>query len=142
MKSRGGRQEKKFVDGVCLRERDRERERKSLCLCIICRRCTCLCKSGLLCTSPLQVSFHECRSLLQVSFADLFSYVDAAHICVFSLRRVMCVLVYVSGFLSVPAPIPAPLPRGGGLGSRPKKMYWEYLGDGVEYHLMSPTPRR
>jgi len=30
--------------------------------------------------------------------------------------------------------------RGGGLGSRPKKMYWEYLGDGVEYHLMSPTP--
>jgi len=31
--------------------------------------------------------------------------------------------------------------RGGGLGSRPKKMYWEYLGDGVEYHLMSPTPR-
>ena len=32
--------------------------------------------------------------------------------------------------------------RGGGLGSRPKKMYWEYLGDGVEYHLMKPTPRR
>ena len=32
--------------------------------------------------------------------------------------------------------------RGGGLGSRPKKMYWEYMRDGVEYHLMSPTPRR
>jgi len=32
--------------------------------------------------------------------------------------------------------------RGGGLGSRPKKMYVERLGDGVEYHLMSPTPRR
>jgi len=32
--------------------------------------------------------------------------------------------------------------RGGGLGSRPKKMYWERLGDGVEYHLMKPTPRR
>jgi len=31
--------------------------------------------------------------------------------------------------------------RGGGLGSRPKKMYGERLGDGVEYHLMSPTPR-
>ena len=30
----------------------------------------------------------------------------------------------------------------GGLGSRPKKMYGERLGDGVEYHLMSPTPRR
>ena len=32
--------------------------------------------------------------------------------------------------------------RGGGLGSRPKKMYGERLGNGVEYHLMSPTPRR
>ena len=34
------------------------------------------------------------------------------------------------------------VPRGGGLGSRPKKMYGERLGDEVEYHLMSPTPRR
>ena len=32
--------------------------------------------------------------------------------------------------------------RGGGLGSRPKKMYGERLRDGVEYHLMKPTPRR
>jgi len=32
--------------------------------------------------------------------------------------------------------------RGGGLGSRPKKMWGERLGDGVEYHLMKPTPRR
>ena len=32
--------------------------------------------------------------------------------------------------------------RGGGLGSRPKKMYGERLGDGVEYHLMKPTSRR
>ena len=31
--------------------------------------------------------------------------------------------------------------RGGGLGSRPKKWYGERLGDGVEYHLMKPTPR-
>ena len=30
----------------------------------------------------------------------------------------------------------------GGLGLRPKKIYGERLGDGVEYHLMSPTPRR
>jgi len=36
----------------------------------------------------------------------------------------------------------APVKRGGGLGSRPKKMYGERLGNGVEYHLMSPTPRR
>jgi len=32
--------------------------------------------------------------------------------------------------------------RGGGLGSRPKNMYGETLGVGVEYHLMKPTPRR
>ena len=32
--------------------------------------------------------------------------------------------------------------RGGGLGWRPRKMYGERFGDGVEYHLMSPTPRR
>jgi len=32
--------------------------------------------------------------------------------------------------------------RGGWLGSRPKKMYGERLGDGVEYHSMKPTPRR
>jgi len=31
--------------------------------------------------------------------------------------------------------------RGGGLGSRPKKMYGKRLGNGVEYHLKSPTPR-
>ena len=30
----------------------------------------------------------------------------------------------------------------GGWGRDPQKMYWERLGDGVEYHLMSPTPRR
>ena len=35
-----------------------------------------------------------------------------------------------------------PQTRGGGLGSRPKKMYGERLGDGIEYHLMKPTPRR
>jgi len=28
------------------------------------------------------------------------------------------------------------------VGARPKKMYGERLGDGVEYHLMSPAPRR
>ena len=28
------------------------------------------------------------------------------------------------------------LGRGGGLGSRPKEMYGERLGDGVEYHLI------
>jgi len=39
-------------------------------------------------------------------------------------------------------PLNLSLKRGGGLGSRPKKMYGERLRDGVEYHLMSPTPRR
>jgi len=39
-------------------------------------------------------------------------------------------------------PIYSATVRGGGLGSRPQKMYGERLGDGVEYHLMKPTPRR
>jgi len=30
----------------------------------------------------------------------------------------------------------------GGWGRDPKKMYGKRLGDGVEYHLMKPTPRR
>jgi len=29
-----------------------------------------------------------------------------------------------------------------GAGVETQKMYGERLGDGVEYHLMSPTPRR
>ena len=36
----------------------------------------------------------------------------------------------------------APCGERWGLGSRPKNMYGETLGDGVEYHLMKPTPRR
>jgi len=32
--------------------------------------------------------------------------------------------------------------RGGGLGSRPKKMYGERLGDGVEYHSMETRCER
>ena len=44
--------------------------------------------------------------------------------------------VHVSLYL-----ITAPLSIGE-VGSRPKKMYGQRLGDGVEYHLMSPTPRR
>jgi len=43
---------------------------------------------------------------------------------------------------SLSADPPCVLGRGGGLGSRPTKMYGERLGDGVEYHLMKPTPRR
>ena len=30
----------------------------------------------------------------------------------------------------------------GGWGRNPKKCTWRRLGDGVEYHLMKPTPRR
>jgi len=42
----------------------------------------------------------------------------------------------------------SPTLRGEGLGSRPKKIYGERLGDGVEYHLMSaahlpyPSPKQ
>jgi len=54
-----------------------------------------------------------------------------------------CVYVYMSVFTCcVCNVVPMYTWRGGGLGSRPKKMYGERLGDGVEYHLMKPTPRR
>ena len=48
--------------------------------------------------------------------------------------KVTC-LIYSFGMLRISR-------RGGGLGSRPKKMYGEKLGDGVEYHFMKTTPRR
>ena len=52
----------------------------------------------------------------------------------------ICVYIYMYIYMYLSAsPLEA---RGGGLGSRPKKMYGERLGDGVEYHLMKTTPRR
>jgi len=57
----------------------------------------------------------------------------------------VCVYVCVCAQLSldrINALIRGPVGRGGGLGSRPKKMYGERLGDGVEYHSLKPTPRR
>jgi len=49
---------------------------------------------------------------------------------------------YAHSYACVHALIMRVFMRGGGLGSRPKNMYGETLGDGVEYHLMKPTPRR
>ena len=50
----------------------------------------------------------------------------------------LCLLFYVEKAFSVSS---FSHTRDGGLGSRPKKMYGKRLGDGVEHHLMSPTPR-
>ena len=66
------------------------------------------------------------------------------HLPVFS-GEYMMVLVVCHIYVSAPMLLPPSFyltRRGGGLGSRPKQMYGERLGDGVEYHLMSPTPRR
>ena len=63
-------------------------------------------------------------------------YIISIHIHI-SICMHMCVFVYPFIFLPFES-----ARRGGGLGSRPKKMYGERLGDGVEYHLMKPTPRR
>jgi len=57
----------------------------------------------------------------------------------FCVNRVLCPYTDENG---VTRSFHLQTPRGGGLGSRPKKMYGERLGDGVEFHLMSPTPRR
>ena len=63
-----------------------------------------------------------------------------------SVSLSLCLSVSLSLCVSYPNATPhepaRPPQRGGGLGSRPKKMYGERLGDGVEYHLMKPTPRR
>ena len=64
-----------------------------------------------------------------------FVYVSVASVCAFHAHKQYTAFI-ASVCLSHAGT------RGGGLGSRPKKMYWEYLGDGVEYHLMKPTPRR
>jgi len=69
-----------------------------------------------------------------------------SYICIYAcIHMFACiVLVHIYMFLSVYMHISEFIcpTRGGGLGSRPKKMYGERLGDGVEYHLMKPTPRR
>jgi len=78
-----------------------------------------------------------------------FAYKNA-HLCTFIYICIyVCVCIYVCAYIYIHVYTPcsrylilAQPPRGGGLGSRPKKMYGERLGDGVEYHLMSPTPRR
>ena len=70
------------------------------------------------------------------------------YVYVHTHRRWMCIYIvcHMYGYLCVhrmrERARHGTLQRGGGLGSRPKKMYGERLGDGVEYHLMSPTPRR
>ena len=47
-------------------------------------------------------------------------------------------LILLAGFI---IPEPHDVERWGA-GVETQKMYGERLGDGVEYHLMSPTPRR
>jgi len=79
----------------------------------------------------VSVCEHLCSRVISISYI----YREAWCVCV-----VVCVWVYAHIF--APPDICGRSMRGGGLGSRPKKMYGERLGDGVEYHLMSPTPRR
>ena len=88
----------------------------------------------------LELISRSCATLSAVSCT--YKYMSIS-ICMYVCKYV-CVCVYTtwpthlcSDVLSTPIPL-----RGGGLGSRPKKMYGERLGDGVEYHLMKPTPRR
>jgi len=84
---------------------------------------------------------HLIAPLLCFSYDVLLpSQVD---VCVFLLYKQITTKICIETWLI--AHLTGPFVRvwrGGGLGSRPKKMYGERLGDGVEYHLMSPTPRR
>ena len=112
--------------------------------------CVCACARAPLIVYWISYTFSSMqRTNNHVSVS--FSFVS---FCLLALTRFpppplpcSCVLL-LSITVSLPFPLflslsrSAFLRRGGGLGSRPKKMYGERLGDGVEYHLMSPTPRR
>jgi len=105
----------------------------------------CVHVQGLMCTFQLQIFFCVCEGGERHTY--LYVYIctsthmhtypyTCAHTCTRNPR-------YTLNLNSRPmTKHPIPLPKGGGLGSRPTKMYGERLGDGVEYHLMSPTPRR
>jgi len=82
----------------------------------------------------------ERKSLLQC-FCTGFQY-DVSLYAIWCARGNGNLLVQIRPFLKNGSRESGYLPRGGGLGSRPKKMYGERLGDGVEYHSMKPTPRR
>ena len=76
---------------------------------------------------------------------DLVRVCVCKYICIYFMYVYVCVCkIYLHLFSRIASSAYQKWPtwsRGGGLGSRPKKMYGERLGDGVEYHLMSPTPR-
>ena len=77
--------------------------------------------------------FLESISTCSTSLKAISSYHSRQSLSTLSLSRQILRRKAISTYL---------LRRSGGLGSRPKKMYGERLGDGVECHLMSPTTRR
>ena len=90
------------------------------------------------------ITIHTCYMTVHTYYSTIHMYVCSYYISI----HTVCVLVvhnytrlllkYTHG---IGVLITCLYTRGGGLGSRPKKMYGERLRDGVEYHLMSPTPR-
>ena len=96
-----------------------------VCVCVFVRVCVFVCIS--VCVSLHIISRRQCSESLSLSL----SLSRSVSLPVFSFG--ILPECQWSGSLS--------LERWGGLGSRPKKMYVERLGDGVEYHLMRPTPR-
>jgi len=78
-------------------------------------------------------------------YTDVYIYIYM-YMYIYYIYMYMYIYLYVYTYICIHTCIYAHrliLPeRGGGLGSRPKKMYGERLGDGDEYHLMKPTPRR
>ena len=80
------------------------------------------------------VSKHECHSMQYLGTGHRKLKRDAMH-------KTSSIWRDISSCVRGAACFSCIYTRGGGLGSRPKKMYGERLGDGVEYHLMRPTPR-
>jgi len=99
-----------------------------------------VCVTWLICVCCMTHSWvwRICACNMTYSCVWLIHVCDMTHSCIWLITRETWIIRVYDWFECVTRLFV----RGGGLGSRPKKMYGERLGDGVEYHLMSPTPRR
>ena len=128
-------------------------EGPKVCVYVFVCVCVCVCVSLSLSLSlslsiahaHTQTNTHTLRQAIRI--ARCFTFGGAKGVFMY-----VCVCLSLSFSFSLPLPLSlshstwgdwnSEMLRGGGLGSRPKKIYGERLGDGVEYHLMKPTPRR
>jgi len=108
----------------------------SVCVHVYVCVCVCVCVRAFSYISLLIIS----NTFLQYSFVPIHFVASAQNVQKISQSSELSINCIDSLFINCIDSLFSM--RGGGLGSRPQKMYGERLGDGVEYHLMKPTPRR